>query len=194
VVTGKASELDGDANGDITSPCVCGPNTLALQCCCGAPEPPTEKREFVDEEHGDLEASAACCAVNVVETPKQQSGNIVESDDELSISKERTAPFIQANELASSSAKSVGTPSETFSTLSRSKTEVEFTFSGRPDLGDFIRYPVEQATGETCVAVCGGKSLTGHVRNAVVRLSDERAVHKGTGAQGICLHVEEFSF
>jgi hypothetical protein len=67
-------------------------------------------------------------------------------------------------------------------------------FGGRPDLGEFIRCPIEEAMGETCVAVCGGKSLTSHVRNAVVRLSDERAVHKGTGAQGICLHVEEFSF
>jgi NAD(P)H-flavin reductase len=194
VVTGKVSELDDDASGNIVSPCVCGPNTPASQCCCGAPEAHTEKREFVDEKHEDVEANAACCAVNVMETPKQQSGNIVESDRDLSISKEHDVPLVQVNELASSGPKSVRTPSDTFSTLSRSNSEVEFTSGGRPDLGEFIRCPIEEAMGETCVAVCGGKSLTGHVRNAVVRLSDERAVHKGTGAQGICLHIEEFSF
>lgn len=48
--------------------------------------------------------------------------------------------------------------------------------------------------GETAVAVCGGKSLVGKTRNSVVKLSDERAVHKGTGAQGVFLHVEEYCF
>jgi len=30
------------------------------------------------------------------------------------------------------------------------------------------------------------------VRTAAARISDERAVHKGTGAQGIYVHVEGF--
>ena len=64
--------------------------------------------------------------------------------------------------------------------------------SGRPSLAKFIQDPVEDSAGETSVVVCGGKSLTSTVRNFVARLSDDRAVHKGTGAQGIHLHVEEF--
>ena len=64
--------------------------------------------------------------------------------------------------------------------------------SGRPSLATFIQDPVEGSAGETSVVVCGGKSLTSTVRNFVARLSDDRAVHKGTGAQGIHLHVEEF--
>ena len=64
--------------------------------------------------------------------------------------------------------------------------------SGRPSLAKFIQHPVEDSAGETSVVVCGGKSLTSTVRNFVARLSDDRAVHKGTGAQGIHLHVEEF--
>ena len=64
--------------------------------------------------------------------------------------------------------------------------------SGRPSLAKFIQQPVEDSAGETSVVVCGGKSLTSTVRNFVARLSDDRAVHKGTGAQGIHLHVEEF--
>lgn len=62
----------------------------------------------------------------------------------------------------------------------------------RPSIANIIRAPVEASAGETSVVVCGGKSLTTTVRNCVASLSDERAVHKGTGAQGIHLHVEEF--
>ena len=197
VVTGKLSELDSDAGGDIVSACVCGPDTPASQCCCGAPEAHTEKREFVDEEDWDVEAKAGCCARNAVDTakPGQQSGNMVKSDGDLPISKEGQELLTDVKEAAGSSdAMAVGTPSVTLSTQSRSKAEVEFEYGGRPNLEQFIRNMVEAATGETCVAVCGGKSLTGHVRNVVAMLSDERAVHKGTGAQGICLHVEEFGF
>ncbi|KAK2057853.1 ferric reductase like transmembrane component [Colletotrichum caudatum] len=67
-------------------------------------------------------------------------------------------------------------------------------YYSRPDLGELIREPVEAAGGETSVVVCGGRSLTSSVRNCVAALSDERAVHKGTGAQGIHLFVEEYSF
>ncbi|KAI5918367.1 ferric reductase like transmembrane component-domain-containing protein [Camillea tinctor] len=68
-------------------------------------------------------------------------------------------------------------------------------FSGsRPDIADFIRTAVEATGGETSVVVCGGQSLVANVRTSVTKLSDERAVHKGTGAQGIYLHVEEYCF
>jgi NAD(P)H-flavin reductase len=67
-------------------------------------------------------------------------------------------------------------------------------YTSRLDISSHIRWPVELAHGETAVAVCGGRPLVAKVRNAVASLSDERAVHKGTGAQGIHLHVEEYSF
>ncbi|KAJ0158471.1 Ferric/cupric reductase transmembrane component 7 [Colletotrichum tanaceti] len=67
-------------------------------------------------------------------------------------------------------------------------------YYSRPDLAELIRGPVEASGGETSVVVCGGPSLTSSVRNCVAALSDERAVHKGTGAQGIHLFVEEYSF
>ena len=63
---------------------------------------------------------------------------------------------------------------------------------GRPNLSAIIRNAVEASAGETSVVVCGGKSLTSDVRTYVSSLADERAVHKGTGAQGIRLHVEGF--
>ncbi|KAI1413555.1 ferric reductase like transmembrane component-domain-containing protein [Hypoxylon sp. FL1857] len=64
----------------------------------------------------------------------------------------------------------------------------------RPDVAGFIRSAVEATGGETAVVVCGGQSLVAKVRTSVAKLSDERAVHKGTGAQGIYLHVEEYCF
>ncbi|ROT38230.1 hypothetical protein SODALDRAFT_279019 [Sodiomyces alkalinus F11] len=67
-------------------------------------------------------------------------------------------------------------------------------YTARPDIESLIRGPVEASGGETSVIVCGGQSLTSSVRNCVLRLADERAVHKGTGAQGIHLFVEEYSF
>jgi hypothetical protein len=73
------------------------------------------------------------------------------------------------------------------------KDAITFT-CGRPDIADFIREPVEASGGETSVAVCGGNGLVAMVRNMVARLSDERAVHKGTGAQGIHLHAEHYCF
>ncbi|RDA94358.1 hypothetical protein CP533_3780 [Ophiocordyceps camponoti-saundersi (nom. inval.)] len=65
-------------------------------------------------------------------------------------------------------------------------------YTVRPDIESLIREPVEQAWGETAVIVCGGRELVARTRNCVSRLSDERAVHKGTGAQGIYLHAEDF--
>ncbi|TDZ23813.1 Ferric reductase transmembrane component 4 [Colletotrichum orbiculare MAFF 240422] len=67
-------------------------------------------------------------------------------------------------------------------------------YYSRPDIAALIREPVETCGGETSIVVCGGPSLTSSVRNCVAALSDERAVHKGTGAQGIHLFVEEYSF
>ncbi len=67
-------------------------------------------------------------------------------------------------------------------------------FTGRPNARAIIRKTLEQALGEAAVVVCGPRGLVDDVRSGVVRLSDERAVHKGTGAQGIYLHTESFGY
>ena len=66
--------------------------------------------------------------------------------------------------------------------------------TGRPKVRPLIRRVLEEAEGESAVIVCGPKGLQDDVRRSVVYLSDERAVHKGTGAQGVYLHVEGFSY
>ncbi|KAL8868892.1 MAG: hypothetical protein Q9174_004684 [Haloplaca sp. 1 TL-2023] len=66
--------------------------------------------------------------------------------------------------------------------------------SGRPKPRNLVRKMLEQALGESAVVVCGPKGLVEDVRQSVVSLSDERAVHKGTGAQGIYFHAEMFGY
>ncbi|KAI4215553.1 MAG: hypothetical protein LQ351_002022 [Letrouitia transgressa] len=65
---------------------------------------------------------------------------------------------------------------------------------GRPHSKDLVRETLEQALGESAVVVCGPQEMLIDVRQSVVSLSDERAVHKGTGAQGVWLHTEAFEF
>jgi len=67
-------------------------------------------------------------------------------------------------------------------------------FSGRPQTKEIIRRSLEQAFGESAVVVCGPQGLVSDVKQNVVELSDERAVHKGTGAQGVYLHTESFGY
>lgn len=64
--------------------------------------------------------------------------------------------------------------------------------SGRPEVETLLMDLLNSAGGESAVAVCGPVGMTSMVRNTVVKLSDERAIHKGTGAQGCYLHVESF--
>ena len=66
--------------------------------------------------------------------------------------------------------------------------------AGRPCLERIVRQPIEEAYGETAVIACGAANFVADLRNFVARLSDERAVHKGTGAQGIYLFTESYGW
>ncbi|KAL2820075.1 FAD-binding domain-containing protein [Aspergillus granulosus] len=85
-------------------------------------------------------------------------------------------------------------PSPTSLTQPSSGTVDLPLFAGRPAVYPIIRKVLEKAEGESAVIVCGPQGLSDDVRRSVVNLSDERAVHKGTGAQGIYLHVEDFGW
>lgn len=65
--------------------------------------------------------------------------------------------------------------------------------AGRPMLHALVSDLAVQSRGEMSVVVCGPLGLNESVRNTVARISNDRAVHKGTGAQGIYLHVEAFA-
>lgn len=66
--------------------------------------------------------------------------------------------------------------------------------SGRPNIPNIVRKTAELALGEMAVVVCGPPSMVQGTRNAVVAISDDRGVHKGTGAQGIYVHAEAFGY
>jgi len=66
--------------------------------------------------------------------------------------------------------------------------------SGRPDLKSLIWKLLDEANGETGVGVCGPLGLSSEVRTIVATASDARGVHKGTGAEGIYIHVECFGW
>ena len=66
--------------------------------------------------------------------------------------------------------------------------------SGRPDVSEIIRGTAEFALGEMAVVVCGPQGLVQRTRNAAAAVSDDRGVHKGTGAQGIYVHAETFGY
>ncbi|KAF2207797.1 hypothetical protein CERZMDRAFT_114975 [Cercospora zeae-maydis SCOH1-5] len=96
---------------------------------------------------------------------------------------------------SSTSTYDSSSPFQTIPLSNEDSAPSTFTFhSGRPTVSTLIRGPVETALGETAVVVCGGTSITAQTRTFVAKLSDERAVHKGTGAQGIGLWTETYGW
>ncbi|KAJ5619346.1 hypothetical protein N7510_003330 [Penicillium lagena] len=85
--------------------------------------------------------------------------------------------------------------SEEKPTVGRSLSSPSSTFkSGRPQLKPLLWDILDHAQGETGVAVCGPLSLVSSVRNTVATVSEQRGSDKGTGAQGVYLHAESFSW
>jgi len=66
--------------------------------------------------------------------------------------------------------------------------------SGRPDIAPIIKEVAESALGVMAIVVCGPPAMVQEVRNRASCISDERGVHKGTGAQGIYVHAEAFGY
>ena len=66
--------------------------------------------------------------------------------------------------------------------------------SGRPDIRSILWAALDDAQGETGVAVCGPAALNKAVRNTVASVSDQRGASKGTGAEGVYLHCEGYEW
>ena len=125
-----------------------------------------------------------CCCVNVEEDSNSIREIVGEKGVSLDGQKDtriNIRPRSNTSSSLSSGKKSRILPCATFQ-------------SGRPDFYPLLWDLLERAEGETGVAVCGPLGLSSDVRRTVIRCSDERAVHKGTGAQGIYLHAECFGW
>jgi hypothetical protein len=135
-----------------------------------------------DDIAGDESLSSGCqcgegCGCCQVEEQKQDS----EGDQQASLNKEK----IMEENMAQ-----ISRPQ------SRSVSDVDLSYAevhvGRPTFKNLLERRVCQAQGETAVAVCGPLGLSVAVRSAVVRVSDDLAVDKGSGLAGLYLHVENF--
>jgi len=210
-VTGvdDGDDEEGRIEGELQGRCACGPEKPGAGCMCGSDEATTkaaEKRISTisisdDSSSSDREpAPGSCCAppAAVKEEPRSCCAPPVITNERVSVSSDgNTTPFqTRASSKVPTDTKGnkLTTTISPVPSISTSPTRDVHFVARRPMLNHTIRTAVEEARGETCVVVCGGKSLSGSVRNEVARLSDERAVHKGTGAQGIRLWVEEFGF
>ncbi|KAF2668644.1 hypothetical protein BT63DRAFT_414621 [Microthyrium microscopicum] len=196
-VTGENNE--GEAfEGDLAGRCCCGNDVTGSGCVCGSDK--TAKRISIasssdeDSTAEQIGPVASCCAPVVEEEQTESCCAPAKETATTTVVNEKTGlePTITATSKPLSMS-STDTKMPTISLYGTATRDVNFV-ARRPLLSHTIREAVEAASGETCVVVCGGKELSGDVRNEVVKLSDERAVHKGTGAQGIALWVEEFGF
>jgi NAD(P)H-flavin reductase len=169
-VSGESSIVEKDA-----------PTSLPA-CCCGPPD-----------ENGN----GGCCCCDDSDSSSAMSVFQERATSHVSDIRPQGVPGIQSSDDAivdSSSEKRSSRArisKKSKSSATSAQKEVGFS-SGKVQVSKIIRSVIEEAEGETCIAVCGGPRLTSDVRNCVARISDDRAVHKGSGAQGIFLHVEEF--
>lgn len=125
--------------------------------------------------------NSGCCCTNRVEDEDE----ITEEQHRCTCSGNAASPSIDSNQQI--------TDEKATSNVSPIQNGISI-LSGRPQPRTIIRKVLEKAEGESAVVVCGPRGLSDDVRRSVVCLSDERAVHKGTGAQGIYLHVESFGW
>lgn len=69
-----------------------------------------------------------------------------------------------------------------------------YVLHGRPMLDSVLRPVIEGAWGEMGIFACGNPSFMADVRNYTARTSDDRAVHKGTGAQALYLYTQTYGW
>lgn len=163
----------------------CGCDKSLGPCCCtavGKQEFNAVIRAFARQERSGLGA---------VEEKKR----LQDAEEIQSLSKGRNA----GGEKVAMPVTSVTRSSSSTSVSSAEESDSSRVISiatGRPDLPQLLNSIVSMpvaVTGETAVVCCGPTGLNSSIRNAVARVSDARAVHKGSGAQGIMLHVEGYS-
>lgn len=154
----------------------------------------TEESSLSNEQPGCQcdKSLGPCCCVGAAEIPDGEDtsrSNSEGSKDE--IENEKGGQIIQDTQVPAPAYS----PTQGASCCGKKRDELSSiaAFSpGRPPIYDLIWDLLDKAEGETGIATCGPLGLNATVRTTVAKISDERAVHKGTGAQGIYLHAEGF--
>ncbi|KAL6404191.1 ferric reductase (metalloreductase) [Ilyonectria robusta] len=153
-----------------------GQESVSLSLAKSSPQ--SDSDNTLETDSGSVEKTGACCCSRPLEKGSSPPEKATE----------------KATDGDSARGCSGDSPCSNSTATSTGAAGLVREYTSRPDIDALVREPVEQAWGETAVVVCGGREVVARTRNCVSRLSDERAVHKGTGAQGIYLHVEEYSF
>jgi ferric-chelate reductase len=138
----------------------------------------------------DLSLGPCCCETEIQAAPPLEGEELQDSSDEITELKSRGSLSIRKEKEVTTTTTALGKTSSTFSNLEI--LPFAAFASGRPDMLDMVWNLAEQAEGEMAVLACGPLGLSTGIRSCVARVSDERAVHRGTGAEGIYLHVESF--
>ncbi|KAF3205645.1 hypothetical protein TWF191_001810 [Orbilia oligospora] len=147
-------------------------------CCAGKKEIPAPPPKSCCAEPSEPKAPSPS------QTAQTHTRTISTSSSNSSASEEEGAPCCCAAGAGNSCC-------ETVCTCGFSSDDIEFS-CGRPSISKMILPPIELAEGETVVACCANRRLMDDVRNYVGRVCDERAVHKGSGAQGVLCWTEGF--
>jgi ferric-chelate reductase len=121
----------------------------------------------------DIDVGGPCCCQAGAHAGKEEEIDFVKSED--------TENKMLAEKVKEEVARPVGLDFASF-------------HSGRPDFTPLMWEVLNRAKGETGVAVCGPLGMTSRVRTVVATVSDQRGVHKGTGAEGVYLHSECFGW
>lgn len=138
-----------------------------------------------DPEIADKPKNSCCCTVTV-----ENEAEVSASGDCHCADTQEAKRRIDLSGFSTESLAALDPPNPTCQLIHPSIK----TLSGRPQTISLLQSVAEQALGETAVVVCGPQGLVDDVRQSIVALSDERAVHKGSGAQGIYLHTEAFNY
>ncbi|KAK4543930.1 hypothetical protein LTR36_004704 [Oleoguttula mirabilis] len=139
----------------------------------------------------DKSLGPCCCVVVDEDGEGMEDAEAIKPTSAGQQSKDKAAVITEKTGSTSSSASSIESGKQTAMRLPILPCAA--FYSGRPEISELLTALLDGADGESGVAVCGPIGLSTTVRNSVVRLSDQRAIHKGTGAQGCYLHVESFS-
>ena len=158
----------------------CGPDGT---CCCATT---IEDEDAITK--AEKKQQYCCCGSTSSATARAKPSNL---------SSEAVRPESDVSETSSTDAdisKALMTPRRVQKASPIDIPHQMSILTGRPQPKTLIRKTLEQALGESAVVVCGPQGLNDDVRSSVVALSDERAVHKGTGAQGIYFWEEGFGY
>ncbi|MCJ1479029.1 hypothetical protein MMC13_007713 [Lambiella insularis] len=161
-----------------TRKCGCDCDVRLGPCCC---------ETGLEEEEEEEDAITAA--------PSPQPSQLPNHKPDVSSLKSDAIPPSLPSE-----SKAKGSTTLTLRPLSRSPSQTlksrlhafATLHSGRPDVKALLWNVLDQAQGETGVAVCGPAALNNAVRNTVAGVSDQRGASKGTGAQGVYLHCEGY--